>query len=73
MLVSILIMIIIILSTTLVRYCSIIDKKNNIEKKEEKNKIDINPNIKNTKTVELDDYSKVDFRSDFDKNILPLI
>lgn len=73
MLVSILIMIIIILSTTLVRYCSNIDKKNNIEKKEEKNKMDINPNIKNTKTVELDDYSKVDFRSDFDKNILPLI
>ena len=64
MLVSILIMIIIILSTTMVRYCSNIDKKNNIEKKEEKNKMDINPNIKNTKTVELDDYSKVDFRSD---------
>ena len=32
MLVSILIMIIIILSTTMVRYCSNIDKKNNIEK-----------------------------------------
>lgn len=74
MLVSILIMIIIILSTTLVRTGSKINEKNNnIEKKEEKNKMDVNPNFKENKTLELDDYSKVDFRADFDKNILPLI
>ena len=44
----------------------VIEEENEIEK-------ELFPEYKNTKTFEVDDYSKVDFKSDFDKNVLPLL